>query len=478
MQRTKLYRLLSEFSNPELNRLVKFAQSPYHNPNPGINRCLQRLIEVIRQDGSISREELSIFLGNGHSLEDQRFRKICSDCLQLTEHFLAVEKFTQDRSLELSARMEVIVQRRFEFLFRSSRQKLSLTLDRQPGRGASYYLHQYRLQEHIYEMSRYQLQRFEVANIEEIIDSLDAFYTIEKLRYYCEILSRKTFTKHEYSNMLIQELLDQVREGKFSEHPVIEIYYLIVLTHLEPDAEQHYYDLKKKLHNHAHYLPSDQMKQLYDSALNYCNRKINSGKTNFMVESFELYKTVLANELIYVDGFITHWTFKNVIVLALRLGEFEWAEQFVEKYNYRIEESYRENAVIYNQAQICFYRKDFPEVISKLQTVEYRDITYNLGAKSMLLATYYELSEWDALESLSASFKVYLARRRSTIPEERRKSYLNMISVVSRLVDHRYRNKSSIESILDYLNQLEVVASEPWLREKLNELKSQPVILG
>ncbi len=474
MQKTKLYRLLSELSNPELNRLVKFAQSPYHNPNPVISRCIQRLIEVIRQDVSLSREELSLFLGDGHPLEDQRFRKICSDCLQLTIHFLAVEKFSLDQPLEQATRLDVIVQRRYEFLFRSSRQKLASTLDRLPGRGASYYLHQYRLQEYIYEMSQYQLQRFEVANIEEIIGNLDAFYTIEKLRYYCEILSRKTFTKHEYSNILIQELLDLVRKGKFSKHPVIEIYYLIVLTHLEPHAEQHYYDLKEKLHNHAHYLPADQMKQLYDSALNYCNRKINSGKSKFMAESFELYKTVLANELIYVDGFITHWTFKNVIVLALRLGEFDWAERFVEKYSYRIEENFRENAVTYNQAQICFYRKDFHQVISKLQTVEYQDITYNLGAKSMLLATYYELSEWDALESLSASFKVYLTRRKNTIPEARRKSYINMIKVISKLVDYRNRNRLSVKSISNYLGQLEVVASEPWLREKLKELQSQP----
>ncbi|MDH3247191.1 MAG: hypothetical protein OEM26_21390, partial [Saprospiraceae bacterium] len=223
-----------------------------------------------------------------------------------------------------------------------------------------------------------------------------------------------------------------------------------------------------------HYLPADQMKQLYDSALNYCNRKINSGKSKFMAESFELYKTVLANELIYVDGFITHWTFKNVIVLALRLGEFDWAESFVEKYSYRIEENFRENAVTYNQAQICFYRKDFHQVISKLQTVEYQDITYNLGAKSMLLATYYELSEWDALESLSASFKVYLTRRKNTIPEARRKSYINMIKVISKLVDYRNRNRLSVKSISNYLGQLKVVASEPWLREKLKELQSQP----
>ena len=180
----------------------------------------------------------------------------------------------------------------------------------------------------------------------------------------------------------------------------------------------------------------------------------------------------MKNELIYVEGLITHWTFKNVVVLALRLGEFSWAEKFIRQFSSRLEPSFRANAVKYNLAQLHFYKKDFADVLSLLQEVEYDDVSYNMGAKTMLLATYYELKEVDALKALGDSFRVFLSRRRHTIPELRRRSYLNLISFTIKLAAIEKNDALALDKLVQKLDSIEVIASEHWIREKAKEKMS------
>ena len=44
------------------------------------------------------------------------------------------------------------------------------------------------------------------------------------------------------------------------------------------------------------------------------------------------------------------------------------------------------------------YQNNFDKVLSLLRDVEYEDIGYNLISKAILIITYYELDELDALD--------------------------------------------------------------------------------
>jgi hypothetical protein len=238
---------------------------------------------------------------------------------------------------------------------------------------------------------------------------------------------------------------------------------------LEPEKEIHYFKLKELLRLHQDLLPDHQLKEVYDATLNYCNRKINAGKFDFLSESFQLYQDLLAKELIFINGQLSHWTFKNVVILALRLKEFSWAEAFIAKYQERIPETFRQNAIIFNRATVHFYKKQFLEVIQLLQKVEYDDVTYNLGVKSMLLATYYELEEWEALHALTESFKVYLHRKKETIPQNRRRSYLNLIKYINLLNKCKYGDEKALDQLEKSIDSSINVASAIWIKEKITE---------
>lgn len=471
MQRTKLYRILFAFSSTELNRLLRFMEEGQWPEQNRIKRLIGIVIGMIKEESrDISKEEIWSVIMEGDVYDDVRFRKMCSDALQVVEKFLSSETYFNDVLLESATRLKALSRKELTPLYSTHLSRVNTLISRYPEKGSDYYHFRFQVEKSAFTFRQSSLQRFKITNIDAILDNLDTFYVIEKLKYYCEVLSRRTFLKHEYRNRLITEILALIENGEFDHIPLIRIYYQIVLTHLYPEDENYYFELKSLLNTHSQILPGDQMQEIYTSALNYCTRKINQGKEDFIQEAFETYKQLLAKELLYDRNQLSHWTFKNVVVLALRLGEYEWAERFILDYQDKIPLQYRQNAVSYNLAQLYFYEKEYQKVLEQLQAVEYEDATYNLGAKSMLFATYYEMQEWEALHSLGESFKVFIHRRKNIIPEARRNSYLNLIKFTLKLYKLSVHEHQKINRLWEKVESSgQEIASAIWLKEKIHE---------
>lgn len=57
-----------------------------------------------------------------------------------------------------------------------------------------------------------------------------------------------------------------------------------------------------------------------------------------------------------VDGYLSPWTYKNIVIAALRAGEFEWTEQFIKSYKNKLNEKFRINAFNYNMGYLLFLK--------------------------------------------------------------------------------------------------------------------------
>ncbi len=481
MKKTKLYRILSSFSVVELNRLLRYLEDGTSQDNVRIKQLIQWIIQEIKSEtGESSKNDVWSHINPGQEYDDLRFRKACSDALHQVERFLSSELYFSDVLLETSTRLRALTRKDLEPLYKTHLNRVQTLISRYPEKGSDYYYFRYQIEKNVFTVRQSNLQRFKITNIDDIVENLDTFYLIEKLRFYCEVLSRRTFLNHEYQNRLIDEIIELIKKGEFDHIPLIQIYYQIVLTHLEPNHEDHYFKLKTQLKNFSSLLPGDQMKEIYTSALNYCTRKINQGKNGFIIQAFETYKELLDKELLYDRDQLSHWTFKNVVVLALRLGEYDWAEKFINEFQEKIPGQFRQNAVTYNMAQLYFYQGVFDKVLDLLQTIEYEDVTYNLGAKTMLFATYYEMQEWEALSALAESFKVFIHRRKNIIPEARRHSYLNLIKYTVKLFKISQYEHEKLSKLLEKIETSgEEIASANWIRDKINDkLKLDKVKAG
>ena len=67
----------------------------------------------------------------------------------------------------------------------------------------------------------------------------------------------------------------------------------------------------------------------------------------------------------------------------------------------------------FNLARVSWYKKKYDDVLSYLNQVLYNDVWYNLNARTLLLAAYYELDEILPLESLLQSFNAWVRREKA-----------------------------------------------------------------
>ena len=399
-----------------------------------------------------------------------RFRKYCSDLLKLLEGFLAQQEYEINPLHKATYLMDAVSKKKMEKLYNSTMKTARRLSAQQVHKPASYYYYQYEIEKNFYALLDYEKKRGVRTNMEEIANNLDYFYLAEKLRIYCAVLVQQYFASQEYELLFIEEIISHISDINLEEVPPVAIYYQIYLTITEKDEEAHYYRLKELLDEHSLTFPQQEALSLYYFAINYCIQRINIGDQKFSNEFFKIYSDLIDKEIIFVNDELSPWDFKNIIVNALRLGKFDWTENFIKKYNDKLPEESRENAVTYNLAQLYFYQKKYDEVIQQLSNVEYEDVSYNLNSKTMLIATYYEIDEIIPLYSLFDSFNAYLNRNRK-IPEDRKKYYKNLIRYTKKLTKITAGDEKALGKLKKEVSTTPNIVNINWLKQKIAEME-------
>ncbi len=469
----KLVTTLRTFSIYELNQFNKFIHSPYFNANQKVIEFFNLLVESLKQKEPIALTKQDVFSSvfpDEPVYLDDKFRKLNTDILKLVEEFMALNTFNANLLSKYTYLLEALKKRKLVKLYKTRISKAQTISERQIERSSSFYFFNYQLEKIIFEITEFDIKRTEKTNIDAISENLDIFYITEKLKLYADMVSRKKFASHEYKMLFIEEIFHHLESNDYSLYPTVSIYYQILKSQIEPDNPIHYYELKKLISQHIDKFETTEGTQILGSAMNYCVGQINNNRNEFLKEFFELMKGYLDKEFYFEEGKLNPFVFKNIIVTGLRLKEYNFVEDFIFNYKNKLPEDFQENAISYNLAQLYFYKKEFKKVLLHLTNLEYSDISYNLGARSLLIATYYELGEYDPLQSAISSFSVYLSRAKGTMPEKRRISYLNYTKLVKNMSNLQPNNPKQKKKLIDSFEKSEGIASAIWLRDKINEL--------
>lgn len=475
MYNHKLILLLKTLSGKEMKELDAFLHSPYFNTNDKLVEIFQLLKKHHpHYNGHPGKEKIYEALHPGKPYRDLHLRQYFSALTSLGEQFLALRKFERDKTLFRHALLEEMIDRDAENLFNRALLKIPDTRDETQAADDTFYLAQFQLEDlrnkFLVNTAQQQNRLAEKPDYAKAVRLLDKFYIIRKLKFYCSELNYKTIAAIDKESILMDEILELLEKKDYSGTPAIDIYHKILRTLTEPENEENFTSLLQTLKSKAHLFPQPEAREIYIYAQNFCIRHINKGKTKYLEEILGIYRVLLEREIILEKGILSPWDYKNIVVTALRLNEFQWTEKFINEYKPKLPEAERENAYTYNLAKFYFYKKDYSKVLQLLQDVEYHDIFYSLDSKSMLLKTYYELNEIDSLDSLMDSFKIYLLRNKS-LSEHHVKTYKNLLRITHKLARIIPGDKKRIAALETEIEQTKPLADVGWLREKILELK-------
>jgi hypothetical protein len=305
---------------------------------------------------------------------------------------------------------------------------------------------------------------------EDSSKSLDNYFVAKKLQISAEKINLNFILKKEWNDPFLRNILEQIDAGMFSTSPYIALYRLVIKSLTDQENETVFNQLKQQIALYVDRLSEAELSDLYQYLLNYCIRRINAGRLGFQDELLDVYKDALHYGALLSDGRISQWDFKNVVTIALRTKQIDYAREFIHSYKPLLPTDQRTNALAYNLANLHFAEGDYHAAIKQLQKVDLDDVFYRLDARSILLKSYYELDDQDALFYHATAFRSMLNRNRK-ISDHQRTIYLNLIKHTVYLAKYgHYPDK--LAKLATRTQENSNVADLRWLEEKIADLKA------
>ncbi len=495
MQNSKLVRILKKFSQEEITSLKQFMGTPYFVKRVSLRDFAFAILnEYPKFDSRVLDEEvLYKVLYPGQEFQSKTILRLMTEMIANVNEFLVLENFLKDKEDHGPRLMEELRKKNLGFELKSMATKIADKIES----GKKDQQHFYQLMRFENELGIYYNQSKEhegySQHLQNRANALDTFYISTKLRIVCEMFNRQNIFSVEYEISILDAILEYVERNiqKSENQSSVNIYYRILFTLTNPSDEENYFKLIDLLDKAENDFSSEELKEMYTFAMNYCIKQLNNGRVEYESHLFRLYCKLIETGLIYENNYISQWDFKNIIATSLRLSEMEWTEDFINSNKDKITPAFKDVSYHFNLANLYYEKGEFvsavktlhqfDDALKKVSDPDFDDTFYNLDSRSMFIKIYYESKEDDTLRATIETFRSYLVRNKK-ISDSRRKNYLNLLKYTKKLSDQRQRlmyrsnkrtTKVNINKLKNEINSDKKIINLSWLQARVEELEKE-----
>ncbi|MBC7776390.1 MAG: hypothetical protein H7246_13225 [Phycisphaerae bacterium] len=380
----------------------------------------------------------------------------------LTTHYLSDENDTQ-RQVEWSAWL-----RKRGLAERAQKILTNLKKQQEPKQSESLeqYLNKLLLAQeaHEWECKFNQVQ----GNLEipQLVKALDLYY----YNYRTELANR----------YVLQQKAIKLKDGNFfglgldsyKEESIllqISVKILEVLSKEFPSVEETQ-ELMQLLNNHEETLSFEALYQFYAYLRNSCTLVINNGNLEFIPILHEIHKNNLLRGYFFANGQLPPHAYLNLIQIATRAKEYEWARKFTEEYRDRIVGG-DENQFYYklNMAHCLFSEGKFEQALDFIPETPSSSHYYHI-LRRLEIKIYYELRS-EQLHYKTDNFRKFIDRMApKTIADNLRTMDLNFLNLLLQLTQTPFKDKARSARLIARIENKKLVSDRAWLIEKASEL--------
>ncbi|MEZ4925444.1 MAG: hypothetical protein R3A50_04145 [Saprospiraceae bacterium] len=189
---------------------------------------------------------------------------------------------------------------------------------------------------------------------------------------------------------------------------------------------------------------------------------------------FELFKDNLQRGLLHYEGQLDPSRVYSITEQAIRLGEFNWAYTFLEKYKAEFAME-NETQDIYNTNLALYYFGigQFQQCLDHIPPTS-PILDYMLLGRRLELICMLEL-ESELLSYKLDAFKMFLSRTsKKLLPESRRQRNLDFLNIFNQIFNCPPGDAKRAEKILNRVLENKEAADYPWLLSKAKRLAGKP----
>jgi len=468
----KLITYLNIFSAAEIRKLEKFIQSPYHNEIEELTKFYAIIKPAFLKDTKSipSKKEVWSQLFPDQPYNDVKIRKIASLVLNLAIEFKAYEILEEQPQQKLLLELKAVSHPNLTTHIAGINRKLKAEDTNANTSLAHFYKYEFNAQNHrILELENNRKELLKLENLHAAEKHLHIFFYAQKMAIIADNIGYQGFMDIKPHQTQYHSFLQSLPNTPYFHEPIIQVYYLILQMLSNPQEESHFFNLKDWLATHHTKFSKRQLKTFYSHLVNYCiSHKINKGENSFYEQVFDVFKEMVSKQLIF-DPFIDPSYYRNIITSGIKLNQFDYVNEFIKKYSSSLPPHLQENAETYNLARLYYAQKQYKKVLELLHNVELTNISYALGAKTILIGTYVALDEYRALESLLISFRIFILRNK-LLSKNAKQGYLNFLKFTKKLISLAPYDKKAKEKLRKDIANTKNLMVRDWLLEQLDNI--------
>lgn len=458
MKNSILYELLKTLTSREKNAFLNYVESPYPGARPEIARLAKYLIDGNPAAWKSKVAAFTEVFGSTVKYHDACLRKTMEHLLRLLEQFLITEKHTEESFNNRVRLAEMLAERKQTKLFRRLTEKplpfpadetLWTTENFEQAARWCQLIYDYRsntLREHDPELHR------------RITHCQTVALLARRLRSVCIFRSNQKDREAWPPDPLLDWAACTPLPAADTDLPLLQILFAGYQALDSPYETAHFAQFRDGLLSAPPCLTASERCDLLLVAINFCSKRYNTGDTTWLDTQLELYDYGIREGLLLENGWITGYTFLNIGTLALIGRRYHWLEQFIHDYRDKVEPRYRESAPAFNQARLDYALKRYNAALETLQQNIFDDLLINLSAKTVQAKCFYELHEYDLLDTHLDAMRKYIRRHKEVGYYGER--YINFIAVLRRIVRARPPRNPQLRS---EIAAMPVLAEKEWL---------------
>lgn len=471
MTNSHLVLILRTTSKKEERELRKWLNSPAHNHREDVVALFEYLMagQHLHEDKFLEKERVFSRIFPKEAYDDAKLRQTMHFLLKSVEEFLIYQEQQGDEVRARMALASVFRKRKLDRAFRKAINGVERQLERSVLRNEKYLRNEYLLELEKYSFYEDKKRTTEM-NLQNVSDALDLTFIADKLRQACLMTAHQTVYKTKYRIGLLDKILNYVEKEDLLHYPAIAIYFYGYQAITSPigTGDDYFVKLRDAIWEHIHLFPRYELKDIYLMSVNYCVAQINAGRNPMRAELFDLYKKGIDSQILIENNTLSHFTFRNIVNLGTALQQFDWIQRFIDQYQQYLAPKYKNTFVQFSMAKLHFSKREYDPALQLLAQSDFDDILINLSAKTMLLQVYYELDEYDALESLLESLQIYL--RRKEVIGYHKANYQNIVRMARRLVRVSPFDKAQVAKLKTDVEQIKPLTEKDWFLQQIESL--------
>lgn len=439
MQNHKLILILKALTQKELNAFVRMANTPYFNRKEEVVLLIGYLKKQYPKFSENSVEKGKIFkviskekVFNNRFLDDTVYNTI-----KLIEQFLVIENLNNDNYSTSKVLTKELKNRKLtDLALKEIEKSKKLLAKNNLNLNTDSEWYSLNLNEYLYKEASYKDE--DLVPLISANKSIDLYYWKNKLWLNDEVNSRS-----EISNELVKILdntqIDEINVSLLqNDNDIISNTLSFLNTENTSFTFENIFEEIKQSYK---ILDSQILILFVSNLINYCKKQYS--KTQELIYTkywFEVYQFGYERGIFVKYNKINDTSFLNTVHLGLVHKEYKWVSFFINDYKNHLSDTMLFNL---SSAMLNFELKNYAVVLQVLLEINFGHIHQNLTARSLIAKTYFEMKEYDLLDSHLKAYEIYL-RRHIELSEQLKQINLNFVAAVKKLALAQFDKKALV----------------------------------